>query len=161
MSFTLWKIQKAFDEEYITNRIFCKTTNSELIDEIDFDSIDIPKEEFTAIINNFIDNKINRVKPEASEEVKLTSLNINGLNDIKYALNFKEFSFYSELEKDFEIKIICTSSSIYSITIKQKEFDLVDSLSIKEVIDKLKNEIKIRSVEKSILNNISLNNKSD
>lgn len=152
MSATLWFIQDNYDNEHIIKNFLDKNTNSDLIDKIDFSSIDVTKEKFTQIINSYIDDKINRIKPEISETIKLTTFKIQGLDDIKHALNFLDYSFYKELEleKDFEIKILLESNSIYSIHIKQKDFNILGSKNIAESLEMIKNEIKTRSTEKSI-----------
>jgi len=150
LNLTLWVIQDDYDNDYIIENILNKTTNNDLIEELDFSSTDITKEKFTQILNAFIDDKINRIKPELSETMKLTTFKEKGLEDIKYALDFLNFSFYEELEKDFNVKIMSESNSFYSINIKQKDFGLINSKNITESLEMIKNEIKTRSTEKLI-----------
>jgi translation initiation factor 2 alpha subunit (eIF-2alpha) len=156
MIWSLWTIQEEFENDEIVEKILNKNTNKELIDKINYENIGvgISNTIFTNIINNYIDDKVNRIKPEISDIVKLTTLSLNGLDDIKYSLNYKNFSFYEELQKDFDIKIMCTTSSVYSIEIKQLEFDLNRSIEIADALTMIKNEIKTRSDEKSIKNKI-------
>ena len=152
---TLFEIQTEFENDYIIEKITNKETNYEIIESIDFDSIQYTTiNEFKNILNEYIDKKINRIKPELTETIKLMTYNCTGLADIKFTLDFKSFNDYSELEKDFDIKINYISSSVYSIILHQKEFDLIGQISINDAILLLKKEIKLRAIEKQIQNQI-------
>jgi translation initiation factor 2 alpha subunit (eIF-2alpha) len=160
MKNTLWTIQDEFDNDFINETIFNKLTNNDIIEKFNFNSIGITHNELIKIINDYIDKKINRIKPELFDSIKLTTLNINGVEDIKWVLNFKNYSFFSELNKDYDIDICYTSSSIYTINVKQKNFTVIDNCSISDALNLIKNEIKLRCVEKIIKNNIFLLNKN-
>ncbi len=157
MSNTLFEIQTEFENNYIMEKIINKETNDEIIDSIDFDAITfITCEEFKKILNEHIDKKINRIKPELTETIKLMTYSPTGLNDIKFALNFKTFIEFNELDKDFDIKINYVSSSVYSIVLNQKDYDLLGKNSINDAILLIKKEIKKRAIEKQIQNQIVL-----
>jgi predicted transcriptional regulator len=101
MSYTLFEIQTEFENEYIIEKITNKETNNEIIESIDFDSIpNITLDVFKKNLDEHIDKKINRIKPELTETIKLMTYNATGLADIKYALDFKSFGEFNELEKD-------------------------------------------------------------
>lgn len=155
MSQTLFKIQKIFENEYLLEKIIDKEENKEIIEKIDFISLStINKNEFKIHLDEYIDKKINKFKPEIVETIKLLTYSLTGLNDIKYTLDFKTFVEYVDLEKDFEIKINYITTSCYSIIINQKNHDLQGKINILDAIKLLKNEIKKRSVEKNIQNQI-------
>jgi len=152
---TLFEIQTEFENEYIIEKIINKETNNEIIESIDFDSIpNITFDIFKKNLDDYIDKKINRTKPELTETIKLMTYNATGLADIKYTLDFKSFNEFSELEKDYDIKINYISGSVYSIIINQKDFDLVGQSPIDNAILILKKEIKRRAVEKQLQNQI-------
>ncbi len=152
---TLFEIQTEFENEYIMEKITSKETNNEIIESIDFDSIpNITLDVFKKNLDEYIDKKINRTKPELTETIKLMTYNSTGLADIKYSLDFKSFNEFIELEKDFEIKINYISGSVYSIILNQKDFDLVGQYSIEDAILVLKKEIKTRAIEKQLQNQI-------
>lgn len=158
---TLWKIQQDFNNnnELIITKILNKSTNQKILDYIDFKLIEIKKSVFIDILNHYIDTKVNRVKPELTEPIKLTTLHIDGLEHIKYVLDYKNFSFYSDISNDFNIEILSMASSIYNINIKQKEFSLTQNKSINQVFEIIKEEIKNKCSEKNIKNNIVLSKK--
>ncbi len=155
LSNTLFEIQTEFENEYLMEKITNKETNNEIIESIDFDSIpNITCDMFKKNLDEYIDKKINRTKPELTETIKLMTYNCTGLADIKYALDYKSFNEYMELEKDFDIKINYISSSIYTIILNQKDFDLIGQSPIEDAILILKKEIKARALEKQLQNQI-------
>ena len=155
MCMSLFKVQTEFENTYLIEKLTNKETNYEIIDSIDFDSIEnISKEQFKNIIDEYIDNKINRIKPELTETIKLMTYSATGLADIKYTLDFKSFDEFVNLEKDFEIKINYITSSGYSIIILQKNYDLKGNKIIGDTLAYLKQEIKKRAIEKQIQNQI-------
>ena len=153
---TLWEIQTEFENEYILEKILNKDNNMEIIESIDLESLNIKLIDFKQIVDNYIDNKINRTKPELNETIKLMTYSLTGLADIKYTLDYKNYLFYNELEKDYDIKIVYISCSVYSLSIMQKDFDLIGNKSIDDAIGMIKQEIKSRAIEKSIQNQIIL-----
>ena len=150
MQNTLWYLQNKFENDYIIEKLLNKNDLVNLTNELDFTCVDINKEDFDKYILNFIDNKINRTKPELSENIKLTTLNQDGLNDIKYVLNIQDYDFYQQIIQDFDFNINFESSTIYSLNIKQKDFDLKGEYDIHSLMNLIKNEIKKRSIEKSV-----------
>jgi translation initiation factor 2 subunit 1 len=154
MCSTLWEIQTEYENEFILEKILNKESNLEIIDIIDFDMLNISKDQIEKILNDYIDEKINRTNPELNESIKLMTYNCTGLADIKYALDYKNFIEYIDLEKDFLIKINYISGSVYSIIIEQKNFNLNGQINIDDAILIIKKEIKKRSIEKSIQNQI-------
>lgn len=154
---TLFEIQTEFENDYLLEKITNKETNNEIIESIDFESISpITCEEFKKNLNEHIDKKINRIKPELTETIKLMTYSATGLADIKFALDYKSFNEYSELEKDFDIKINYISCSVYSIILNQKDFDLIGQFTINDAILLIKKQIKQRAIEKQIQNQIVL-----
>ena len=155
MNLTLWKIQLDYENEYILEKILNKKINIEINNSINFDYDNfITKDHFTQVLNDYIKNKINRIKPELVENIKLMTYNSSGLADIKYSLDFKNFMEYEKIVKDFDIKINYISGSNYSIILEQKEFDLTSDITINDALLLIKKEIKNRSNEKSIQNQI-------
>lgn len=154
---TLFELQTEFENEYLNTKLICKETNTEIIDSIDFDSIEgLGREQFKSVLDDYIDKKINRTKPEISETIKLMTYSATGVADIKYTLDFKSFENFAELKADFDIKINYMSGSTYSIIIFQKDYDLKGNKTIQEINTFIKQEIKKRAVEKQIQNQIVL-----
>jgi len=160
---TLFQIQNEFENEYIMEKILNKETNNEILDVIDFDrlielfddeGLVIDLEKFKLIVNEYIDTKINRVKPQSNETIKLMTYSSTGLEDLKYSLNYKSFSFYNDILADFDIKINYISGSIYLLIVEQKDFELKGTLGIDDVLTLVKTEIKNRATEKQIQNQI-------
>lgn len=156
MCFTLFEIQTEFENEYLIEKIISKDTNMEIIESIDFESINIKPDEFKRILDDHIDKKINRTKPELNETIKLMTYSATGLNDLKYSMDYKNFDSYELLKKDFDIKINYISASAYSIILTQKDFDLLGETSIEDAIILIKKEIKKRADEKKMQNQIVL-----
>ena len=149
---TLFKIQQELENDYILEKIFNKETLSEIINLINYNLIS--NEEFISVLNDYIDNKVNRIKPELNENIKLMTYLCSGLADIKYTLDYKSFSEYIELDKDYEIKINYISGSNYSIILEQRDFELTNNNTIENALLLIKKEIKKRAVEKNIQNQI-------
>lgn len=154
---TLFELQTEFENEYLMEKIVDKETNKEIIDSIDFDSIEVlDREKFKSVLDEYIDKKINRTKPELTETIKLMTYSATGVADIKYTLDFKSFENFAELSADFDIKINYMSGSVYSIIIAQKDFDLNGNKNIQEINTFIKQEIKKRAAEKNLQNQIVL-----
>jgi translation initiation factor 2 alpha subunit (eIF-2alpha) len=151
---TLFEIQTDFENEYIIEKLLSKDTNQEILDTIDFEDLNINMDVFKNVLDNYIDNKINRTKPELTESVKLMTYSVTGVSDLKYSLDLKNFTNYQDLTKDFDIQINYITASTYSIIISQKDFDLVGQIPIEDAILSIKQEIKSRAVEKQIQNQI-------
>lgn len=155
LSKTLFSIQTEFENEYLIEKITNKETNHEIVESIDFSEIsNMNVEIFKKYLDDHIDKKINKNKSELNETIKLMTYSISGLADIKYALDFKSFDEFNELDKDFDIKINYIHGSVYSIIINQRDFDLIGQFSIDNAIFLLKKEIKKRAIEKQLQNQI-------
>ena len=154
---TLFEIQTEFENNYLIEKLTNKDTNNEIIETIDFDLLEgFNKNQFKIILDEYIDKKINRIKPELSETIKLMTYCATGVADIKYTLDVKTFNEYDNLEKDFDIKINYITGSAYSIIILQKDFDLKGNKTIEDTNIFIKEEIKKRAIEKQIQNQIVL-----
>lgn len=154
---TLFEAQTEFENDYMIERITNKDTNQEIIDSMDFDSIqNLTNEEFKKNLDDHIDKKINRVKPELTETINLMTYSATGLKDIKYATDYKSFDEFENMKKDFDVKINYISKSAYSIILNQKDFDLRGQITIEDAIILIKKEIKKRAIEKQIQNQIVL-----
>lgn len=148
---TLFELQTEFENEYLMEKLTNKNTNNEIIDSIDFDSIEIiEKDQFKMILDEYIDKKINRIKPELTETIKLMTYSASGVADIKYSLDLASFEDFNQLINDFDIKINYMTGSIYSINIIQKDFDLKGNKTLEDVNTYIKQEIKKRANEKQI-----------
>ena len=73
---------------------------------------------------------------------------LDGLNDIKYTLDFKNFSFYPNVSELFDIEITYTSATNYALAIEQKEFGMGQ---IDECLSLLVNEISSRAKERDVM----------
>lgn len=154
---TLFELQTEFENEHLLSNLINKETNKEIIDSIDFDSIEgLDGEQFKSVLDDYIDKKINRTKPETTETIKLMTYSATGVADIKYTLDFKSFENFDELKVDFDVKINYMTGSVYSIIISQKDFDLKGNKTINDVNTFIKQEIKKRAIEKQIQNQIVL-----
>lgn len=154
---TLFELQTEFENEHLLSKLINKETNKEIIDSIDFDSIEgLDGEQFKSVLDDHIDKKINRTKPETTETIKLMTYSATGVADIKYTLDFKSFENFNELRADFDVKINYMTGSVYSIIISQKDFDLKGNKTINDVNTFIKLEIKKRAEEKKIQNQIVL-----
>lgn len=151
---TLWELQNNNENQYIIDKLLNKDNNIEILELFNYKEKNYNIEQIKLIIDEYIDTKLNRIKPYLTETIKLMTYSITGLSDIKYALNFILFDCYESLIIDFDIKINYIAGSTYSLIIEQKDFDLNGSISIEDAINLLKNEIKNRSIEKSIQNQI-------
>jgi translation initiation factor 2 alpha subunit (eIF-2alpha) len=149
MMYTLWEIQENFDDnQIILDILFNKDKNDSILDIIKYDNIEFNLEQIKKIVDHYIDTKLNVVKPSIIKNIKLLSYKINGLDDIKYALNYKSFELYEKIFNDFNIEINYLTNSDYSITLNQKDFNNAD---INFALDIIYNEIKKRTSEKEII----------
>lgn len=156
MNRTLWEIQTEYEDEYILEKLLNKDTNNEILEIIDYDSWELTMEELKNIVDFHIDTKINRVKPELIDTIKLLTYHSTGLADIKYSMNFTNFPQSNSLDADFNIKINYINGSTYTINIQQKEFDLIGSVSIEDALIIIKENIKSRAIERNIQHQIPL-----
>jgi translation initiation factor 2 alpha subunit (eIF-2alpha) len=158
MCSTLWQIQEHYETNEILDKILSKNFNRDILQLINFNGIDIVYNDenpitidsFKSIIDNYIDTKLNRVKPTISETIKLKSFCIDGVKDIKYALDFESFPNIQPLLNDFEIKISYIASSQYSIEMKQKDYFVSSGYKIDDALKFIINEIGLRAKEKNV-----------
>lgn len=157
LSLTLFELQTEFENEHLQSKLINKETNKEIIDSIDFDSIEgLDGEQFKLVLDDYIDKKINCTKPELTDTIKLMTYGATGVSNIKYTLDYKSFENFAKLSADFDIKINYMTGSVYSIIISQKDFDLKGNKTINEANTFIKQEIKKRAIEKQIQNQIVL-----
>lgn len=157
MCLTLFDLQTKFENDLLCDNIISKENNTEIIESINYNLLEYSMTDIKKIIDEYIDNKINRIKPELTETIKLITYSSTGLADLKYALDYKSFNEFEILTKDFDISINYITGSIYSLIIKQKDFNLVDpisSIGINDALCLIKKEIKKRAIEKQIQNKI-------
>jgi translation initiation factor 2 alpha subunit (eIF-2alpha) len=157
MENTLWIIVKNTDIdtpdeniilENILEILLDKETNMEILSLIKNQDIDKIKN----ILDEYISIKTHVVKPEKYSEINLTSYEINGLSDIKKSLDYKSFSFYKDIEQDYDISITYLSDSVYRISINQLDVILQNSsYTIDKVYTLLTSEIKSRSLSSKII----------
>ena len=154
MSDTLWELQIENENQNIISKLTTKNSNLEILEEINYEHKNFTIEQLKIIINDYIEEKLNRIKPYLTETIKLMTYSLNGLLDIKYSLDIESFECHENLKNDFYIKLNYMTNSIYSIIIEQKEFDLKNHLTIEDAINLVKTEIKKRALEKNIQNQI-------
>ena len=71
MCCTLFELQIQHENAYLFEKILNKETNLEIIQSINFDSLNFNQDEFMKILNEHIDTKVNKKKPELIESIKL------------------------------------------------------------------------------------------
>jgi len=153
LDITLWKYQEIYDNEIILNKI----TNSDTIMELlnltnEFNILDIDK--LKNVVNEYIQTKVVLVKPSKEIIFNLYSLELNGVYDLKYALDYKNYYFYSMISDDYTISIIYDTNSEYKILIKQNDFVIKNQdYNIDKLEENLIDEISKRSNEKNMIFN--------
>jgi len=152
MNNTLWRIEDKM-ENYTVETALSTLLDSEINNDILFLVKGQDINNIKNIIDEYITIKTVTVKPTKDIEIKLSSYEINGSSDIKTSLDYKSFSFYNDIEQDYDIEITYLSDSVYRINIKQIDSILQNnSYNIEKVYDDLINEIKNRcSTYKAIL----------
>lgn len=156
MCLTLWHLQSLYnnENEYISKTIIDKEINMELLQNINLEILNIDNEILVNCVNSHIDTKINKVKSELTETIKLMTYDIDGLANIKYTLDYKSYEDYEKISNQYMVKINYVTNSSYVIILEQKEEE--STLLIEDVMCILKTEIKKRAIEKNIQNQISL-----
>ena len=156
MCYTLWEIQEHFENQEILNKLLSKNANKEILELINYESINNNIDNIKEIIDNYIDTKLDRVKPTVHDTFKLISYGLTGLSDIKYALDYETFPEINTLLNDYEIKISYIASSQYSIELYQKDYFVSSGYHINDALRLIKEQIIIRAKEKNIQNQITL-----
>lgn len=160
---TLWKYQETYDNEIISDKI----TNSDTIMELlnltnahieESTLVDGHKtlniDKLKGVVDDYIRTKIILVKPFKEIIFNLYSLEQNGLYDLKYAMDYKNFYFYPMITDDYTISIIYDTNSEYKITLNQNDFSIKNQdYDINKLEENLIDEISKRSTEKNMIFN--------
>lgn len=160
MNQTLWKIEEGLEEEFnsdvdadtdyesnpeeLYNNLMSVAKNMDLIKYIE----DYDKSLIKNILDDYSHMKTVLVKQTKYQEFNAQSYGINGLSDIKLALDYKTYSQYSELVEKYDIGILYLADGKYSLTIKQK-VPIEDDINV--IYDYLIQEIKIKCENNNIL----------
>lgn len=141
MENTLWKLYNNIENlntETILEKLLNKEENIQLISLLQNEN----NKEIKLIIDNYITLKTIIIKPFKEQDVKLTSYELNGSDDIKKSLNYKSYEFYNDIDIDYDIDITYLTDSIYRLNIKQKDIILQNSNNNIDIIyNKIINEI--------------------
>jgi len=149
MVHTLWEIQsKHSDNNSIREYIFNKDKNELILEDINFQQIDYNLSQIKSVVDYFIDTKLNKSKASAKKEFKILSYNAQGVSDIKFVTDFKSFEFYNQIEKDYKIRIVYETNTLYTIYIE--EIEHLDK-DINETLNSIYDEVKNRSVQRQII----------
>jgi translation initiation factor 2 alpha subunit (eIF-2alpha) len=153
MENTLWKIEKLIEDdeqddeinfEELHRNFINPKNNYELIKNITNYDIDKIKN----ILDSYSQIKIVPVKQTRYQEFTAYSHELNGLADIKNAMNYKSFDKYNDIYENYEISILYLASNKYSINVKQKNPMVED---INELYDYLIQEITKRCSSSNIV----------
>ncbi len=149
MVHTLWEIQsKHSDNQTIRDYIFNKDKNDMMLEDINYQGITYNLSQIKSIVDNFIDTKLNKTKASAKKEFKILSYNPRGVSDIKFVTDFKSFDFYNRIEKDYKIRIVYETNTLYTIYVEEIEHSDKD---INETLMMIYDEVKNRSSERQII----------
>lgn len=133
------------DELY--NNLINNSKNSELLKYIEYyDPILIKN-----ILDSYALTKIVLVKQSNCKEFNICSYNVDGLSDIKLALDYKSYDKYLELDEKYDIAILYLSGGKYSLTVKQKipiEEDITDTCNY--LLEEIKSRCEANNVIFSI-----------
>jgi len=147
---TLFEIQEEseLDNKSIMDKLLNKESNTELLNLIEYEDLYWKLEDIKEILDHYIDTKINTKKDSKKTNFMMLTYGSNGLHDIKYTLDFKNFNFYSNISELFDIEITYTSATNYVMSIEQKEYGLGQ---IDDCLKLLVNEISSRAKEKNVM----------
>lgn len=149
MTNTLWEIQsKHSDDNTIKEYIFNKDKNDMMLEDINYQQIEYSLTQIKSVVDNFIDTKLNKSKATVKKEFKILSYSPQGVSDIKFVTDFKSFDFYNQINKDYSIKIVYETNTLYTICVEELEHSDRD---INEIVMRIYLEVKNRSVEKQIV----------
>ena len=153
LNITLWKYQENYDNETILEKITNSDTFMELLNLTnDYNTLNIDK--LKEVVNDYIRTKIVLVKPTKEIVFNLCSLEINGLYDLKYVMDYKNFYFYNNISEDYTISILYDTNSEYKLSIKQNDFSIKNQdYDIDKLEENLMDEISKRSSEKNMIFN--------
>ncbi len=147
---TLFEIQEEseLDNKSILDKLLNKDSNTEMLNLIDYEELYWNQNDIKEILDHYIDTKINTKKDSKKSNFNMLTYGLDGLNDIKYTLDFKNFSFYPNVSELFDIEITYTSATNYALAIEQKEFGMGQ---IDECLGLLVNEISSRAKERNVM----------
>ncbi len=148
---TLFEIQDEFENDAIMEMLYDIDKNTQVLGAIDFEKIQWNLEQIKTIMDNYIRLKNTKKKESISFMIRLKSLSIYGCNDIKYALDFKEFPCYPEITENFNVEINYVSASKYLVLIDQKEIKELGQTETHNAKQLLLDEIGRRTTEKNIM----------
>ncbi len=149
MANTLWEIQsKHSDDNTIKEYIFNKDKNDMILEDINYQQIEYSLTQIKSVVDNFIDTKLNKSKATAKKEFKILSYSPQGVSDIKFVTDFKSFDFYNQINKDYSIRIVYETNTLYTICVEELEHSDRD---INEIVMRIYLEVKNRSVERQIV----------
>lgn len=135
MDLTLWKIQEIYPNDKLLEYLFDKNKYDEILKNI---TINIKP-----IVYEYINIKTS--KQFINKNIKILTYKINGVDDIKYILDFKIYKNYYDFY-NFLIKITYVSNSIYNIYI-EKIYN-INNETCEQIYEKIIKEILERSMEK-------------
>ena len=167
---SLWKILDIYELDILYEKIQKKDINNDIINLIEITELNILPNDIKIILDNYIETKLNISLPCLVKPIKLISYNYDGLNDIKYVLNYKSFNNYKETTYSYNISIHYLSDANYNININQiensdnnnynnndnndyndKNLNIKNNIKeIEEVYNYLYEEIKKRASEKKV-----------
>jgi hypothetical protein len=150
MSNTLWEIEEKSEEENpesILSILLDKKANLEYINYIKNYDVN----QIKTILDDYITSKNIDVIPSKEYDFKLISYEMNGSEDIKYALDYKNYEYKCDPFIDYDIKIFYMCNSYYKLCIKQ-ESNIInnDHNTIDNVFDFIIKTIKQRSAQRKI-----------
>ncbi len=151
MTNTFWEVQNTFENEDIISKILNKSNYNQVLELINFDLVISSLEQFKQILDHYIDTKFVSKKKSVNKQIKLGSYCLDGLNDIKYILDYESYVFYPEIATghNIDIKYINDKNdAIYIIHISQKEASDSD---IESIYESILNEIVTRAQEKNAI----------
>jgi translation initiation factor 2 alpha subunit (eIF-2alpha) len=150
LSKTLFEIQEEseLDNKSILDKLLNKESNTEMLNLIEYEDLYWKLDDLKEILDHYIDTKINTKKDSKKTNFMMLTYDSNGLNDIKYTLDYKSFVFYPNVSELFDIEITYTSATNYALSIDQKEFGMGQ---IDDCLRLLVNEISARAKEKNVM----------
>jgi translation initiation factor 2 alpha subunit (eIF-2alpha) len=156
MNCTLWKIEEGLEAETNDDTVYepklDELYNNLISGKKNADLIKFVENYDHSLIKNILDSyasmKTVLVKQTKYQEFNAQTYGIDGLSDIKSALDCKTYSQYSELVEKYDIGILYLAGGKYSLTIKQK-VPMEDDINI--IYDYLIQEIKTRCESSNIV----------
>ncbi len=157
MKNNLWKLITTTEPKILLEMLYNKNQYNILNDIEDCDKI---KE----ILQCYVDKKIIKTIPKISKELIIYSYEMNGLNDIKYVLDYKNFDCYNNVLNKYNIEIKYMTNTKYNLHItlipnenndnkENNDNNENNENNINEILNNFVDEIKKRSVVKNVICN--------